>query len=49
MTEKNFVVTFSEDKRRHGRPKTTWRIILEAECKDLGWTSWNEVEQQHVT
>ena len=42
-------VTFSEDKRRHGRPTITWSITIETECKDPGWTSWNEVEQQHIT
>lgn len=33
-----------ESKRRHGRPKITRRIV-DIERKNLGLTSWNEVEQ----
>lgn len=39
------VVIFFEDKRRYGRLIIIWSIIIEIECKDLGWISWNEVEQ----
>lgn len=35
-----------EGKRRRDRPKFTWRRTAEAERKDLGCTSWNEVEQE---
>ena len=35
-----------EGKRRPGRPKVTWRRTIEAERKDLGWTSWNGVERE---
>ena len=35
-----------EGKRKRGRPiKTTWRNTIERERKELGWTSWNVVEQ----
>ena len=30
--------------RRHGRPKIRWRRNAEAERKDLGLMSWNDVE-----
>ena len=26
-----------------------WLRMVEDEHKDLGWTSWNEVEQQHIS
>ncbi|KAL9964922.1 hypothetical protein ACROYT_G028635 [Oculina patagonica] len=35
-----------EGKRQRGRPKISWRITVEGERKDLGWTSWNEAEQR---
>ncbi|KAL9983705.1 hypothetical protein ACROYT_G005921 [Oculina patagonica] len=35
-----------EGKRKRGRPKISWRRTVEGERKDLGWTSWNEVEQR---
>jgi len=33
-------------KRRPGRPEITWRRTIDAERKDLGWTSWTGVEQE---
>ena len=34
-----------EGKRKRRRPKTTWRNTIERERKELGWTTWNVVEQ----
>ncbi|KAL9973561.1 hypothetical protein ACROYT_G020033 [Oculina patagonica] len=35
-----------EGRRKRGRPKISWRRTVEGERKDLGWTSWNVVEQR---
>ena len=32
-----------EGKRKRGRPKTTWRRMVEAERNGAGWKTWNEV------
>ena len=34
----------SEGKRRPGRPKTTWRRMVEDERKTAGWQSWASVK-----
>ena len=31
------------EKRKSGRPKTTWRRTVEREMKEGGWGSWDEV------
>ena len=33
-----------EEKRKRGRPKTTWRRTVEREMKEGGWGSWDEVQ-----
>ena len=33
-----------EDKRRRGRPKTTWRRTVENEWRRPGFTSWTQIE-----
>ena len=34
-----------EGRRRRGRPKTTWRRMVEAERKRAGWDSWGPVRR----
>ena len=34
------------DKRKVGRPKTTWRRTVEKERTMAGWKSWEEVRAQ---
>lgn len=30
-----------EGSRKRGRPKTTWRWVVEVERNSAGWSSWN--------
>jgi len=30
-----------EGRRKRGRPKTTWRRMVEVERNHAGWSSWN--------
>ena len=37
-----------EGRRRRGRPKTTWRRMVEGERETAGWKTWNQVRQAAV-
>ena len=37
-----------EGKRKRGRPKTTWRRMIEKEIEEGGWKSWEEVRKDAV-
>ena len=39
------VLTWTPDRRKVGRPKTTWRSTTENERRILGWNSWNEARR----
>ena len=36
-------------KRKRGRPKTTWRRMIEKEREEGGWKSWEEVRKDAVS
>ena len=36
-------VDWPEGRRRPGRPKTTWRRMVEDERREAGWKSWTTV------
>ena len=37
-----------EGKRKRGRPKPTWRRMIETEREEEGWKSWKEVREDAV-
>ena len=38
-----------EGKRKRGRPKPTWRRMIEKEREEEGWKSWEEVRKDAVS